>query len=96
MTLGFSTVAIGSAELLGESMTALFSDRLGLKKAVVTGLVMTSVAYLVLLPLIGRRCPLAMAGMFFIFIAFEFTMVTSFSLCTELMPSQWATMMAGF
>ncbi len=32
-TLGFSTVAIGVAELLGESMTAVFADRLGLKKA---------------------------------------------------------------
>ena len=95
MTLGFSTVAIGSAELLGESMTALFSDRLGLKRAVVTGLLITSVAYLVL-PHIGQTLPLAMAGIFFIFIAFEFTMVTSFSLCTELMPSQRATMMAGF
>ena len=40
MTLGFSTIAIGSAELLGESMTALFADRLGLKRAVTAGLVL--------------------------------------------------------
>lgn len=95
MTLGFSTVAIGSAELLGESMTAIFSDRLGLKRAVVAGLIFTTAAYL-LLPYIGSTLPLAMSGMFFIFIAFEFTMVTSFSLCTELMPERRATMMAGF
>jgi predicted MFS family arabinose efflux permease len=95
MTLGFSTIAIGSAELLGESMTALFADRLGLKKAVAGGLVFTSATYL-LLPLIGTTLPLAMAGIFFIFASFEFTMVTSFSLCTELMPQRRATMMAGF
>ena len=95
MTLGFSTVAIGSAELLGESLTAFFADRLGLKKAVVTGLICTSVAYFIL-PFIGRTLPLAMTGMFFIFITFEFTMVTSFSLCTELMPKLRATMMSGF
>lgn len=93
--LGFSTVAIGAAELLGESSTAIFADRLGLKKATVLGLCLAIAAYL-LLPLIGRSLPLAMAGMFAVFIAFEFTIVTSFSLSTELMPKARATMMAGF
>ena len=95
MTLGFSTIAIGSAELLGESLTALFADRLGLKRAVTVGLVCTAAAY-VLLPFIGMTLPLALTGVFFIFITFEFTMVTSFSLSTEIMPKRRATMMAGF
>ncbi len=95
MTLGFSTIAIGSAELLGESLTALFADRLGLKRAVTAGLVCTAAAY-VLLPFIGLTLPLALTGVFFIFITFEFTMVTSFSLSTEIMPKRRATMMAGF
>lgn len=95
VTLGFSTVAIGAAELCGESMTALFADRLGLKRAVLIGLGLAVSAYL-LLPLIGRTLPLAMVGMFTVFLAFEFTIVTSFSLSTELMPKKRATMMAGF
>ena len=37
-----------------------------------------------------------MTGVFFIFLSFEFTMVTSFSLSTEIMPERRATMMAGF
>ena len=37
-----------------------------------------------------------MIGMFCVFLAFEFTIVTSFSLSTELMPKARATMMAGF
>jgi predicted MFS family arabinose efflux permease len=94
-TLGFSTVAIGAAELLGESMTAVFADRLGLKRATIGGLCLAMLAYL-LLPFIGRSMPLAMTGMFWIFLAFEFTIVTSFSLSTELMPKARATMMAGF
>ncbi len=94
-TLGFSTVAIGLAELGGESMTAVFADRLGLKRATVLGLCLAIAAYL-LLPCIGRSLPLAMAGMFWIFFAFEFTIVTSFSLSTELLPRARATMMAGF
>ncbi|MBU1565191.1 MAG: MFS transporter [Proteobacteria bacterium] len=94
-TLGFSTVAIGAAELLGESMTAIFADRLGLKRATILGLCLASLAYL-LLPLMGRSLPLAMVGLFLVFLAFEFTIVTSFSLSTELLPEARATMMAGF
>ncbi len=94
-TLGFSTVAIGLAELGGESMTAVFADRFGLKRATILGLCLAIAGYL-LLPFIGRSLPLAMVGMFWIFFAFEFTIVTSFSLSTELLPKTRATMMAGF
>ena len=93
--LGFSTVAIGAAELFGESMTAIFADRLGLKKAIILGLCLAMCAYL-LLPFAGGSLTLAMVAMFFVFFAFEFTIVTSFSLSTELMACSRATMMAGF
>jgi predicted MFS family arabinose efflux permease len=95
MTLGFSTVAIGAAELCGESLTALFADRLGLKRAIIMGLMLAIISY-ILLPLIGRTLFLALAGMFMVFLAFEISMVCSFSLSTELMPQARATMMAGF
>ncbi len=95
VTLGFSTVAIGLAELLGESMTAIFADHLGLKKATILGLCLTSLAYL-LLPFMDRSLPLALGGLFLVFLASEFTIVTSFSLSTELLPEARATMMAGF
>ena len=35
------------------------------------------------------------AGLAIIFLVFEFTMVSSFSLCTELLPGLRATMMSG-
>jgi len=95
VALGFSTVAIGSAELLGESCTALFSDRLGLKRSCVIGLLGVILAYLIL-PLFGRSLMLAMARMFSVFFCFEFVIVTSFSLTTELMPEARATMMSAF
>ena len=94
-TLGFSAVAIGAAELLGESMTAIFADRLGLKRAMILGLCLAILAYLAL-PFIGRSLPWAMVGLFFIFLTFEFTIVCSFSMSTELLPKNRATMMAGF
>ena len=95
IALGFSTVAIGSAELLGESMTALFSDRLGLKRAIILGPILAISAYL-LLPIIGQSLGLAMVGLFLVFLSFEFTIVTSFPLCTEVIPQARATMMAGY
>lgn len=95
VSLGFSTVAIGSAELLGEFLTATFADKLGLKKAIIIGLLFATLAYF-LLPFLGVSLALAMVGMFLIFCSYEFTIVTSFSLSTELMPQARATMMAGF
>jgi len=95
VTLGFSTVAIGSAELLGESMTALFSDKIGQKRAVIIGLLLSTGAYF-LLPFIGVNLGMAMLGLFLVFISFEFTIVSSFSLATEVIPAARATMMAGF
>lgn len=95
VTLGFSTIAIGLAELLGESATALLADRLGLKRAIVIGLICVTTAYL-LLPVIGVSLTSAMAGLFLVFLSFEFTIVTSFSLGTEILPANRATMLAGF
>ncbi len=95
VTLGFSAVSIGIAELLGESLTAAFADRLGLKRATITGLCLSIFAYL-LLPLFGSSLALAMVGMFCVFLTFEFTIVTSLSLTTELLPQARATMMSGF
>lgn len=95
ISLGLSTIAIGSAELAGEFLTTAFADRIGLKRAIVCGLVLAVIAYL-LLPLMGTGLVLAMVGIFLVFCTFEFTMVTSFSLSTELLPHSRATMMAGF
>lgn len=95
VALGFSTVAIGCAELLGETFTAMFSDRIGLKKTIIIGVCCASLAYAAL-PFLGISLSFALVGMFFVFFFFEFAMVTSFSLCTELHPGARATMMSGF
>lgn len=91
--LGLGTGLIGLAELLGEFMTATLADRIGLKVAVTGGLFSSMLSYLIL-PLAGRHFSLALAGLFVVFLVFEFTMVCFLSLATELMPSQRATMMS--
>jgi len=95
IALGLGTSVIGIAELLGESLTAGLADRFGLKRSVLTGLALTVVAY-GLLPLMGRNLGLALTGLFLVFMAFEFMIVSSLSLSTELVPGARATMMSFF
>ncbi len=93
--LGAATSVIGAAELGGEVGSALFGDRIGLKRAVFFGLFLCVAAYLVL-PLTAGSLPLALGGLFAIFLIYEFAIVSSISLATELLPGNRATMMAGF
>lgn len=95
LAIGIGTSVIGIAELLGEGLTAVLSDRIGLKPAVMIGIVMSAASYL-LLPVVSTSLPLALFGLFILFCTFEFTIVTSISLCTEILPESRATMMAGF
>lgn len=94
VALGTATLVIGAAELLGEGLTASIADRMGLKRAVTAGLALSAISY-ALLPWVGRTLPLALAGLFVTFLTFEFTIVTSFSLFTEILPGARATMMSA-
>ncbi len=93
--LGFSTMAIGMAELMGEALTAWLGDRVGLKRAVIIGLSITIMCYS-LLHVAQNSVFWALACIFGLFLSFEFTIVSSISLATELVPGLRATMMAGF
>ncbi len=95
VALGSATTVIGVAELSGETLTATLADRLGKERAVVIGLVLTVAGY-ALLPVIGQTLPLALLALFVSFITFEFTVVTGFSLITEVLPTARGTMMSSF
>jgi len=95
VALGMGTGLIGAAELAGEFMTATIADRIGLKRAVNGGVVLCVLTY-ILLPLAAQNLIGALAGLFFLFLVFEFTIVSSFCLCTELRPDLRATIIAGF
>jgi predicted MFS family arabinose efflux permease len=95
VTLGLGTGAIGLAELLGETMTATLADRIGLKRSVMTGLTICIIFY-AMLPLVGQTITMAFVSLFLIFVTFEFMMVTSVSMATELLPEARATMMATY
>jgi predicted MFS family arabinose efflux permease len=95
VVLGIGTGVIGLAELCGEGLTVLISDRIGLRRSIFFGLVLTIINY-ALIPLYGQHLSLALVGIFLIFLTFEFMIVTSMSLCTEILPAHRATMMAAF
>nr|WP_319492067.1 MFS transporter [uncultured Desulfobacter sp.] len=93
--IGMSTVLIGVAEFTAEGGSALFSDRLGLKRSVLMGTAATAVIYLVL-PFTESGIVLILSGLFALFLFFEFTIVSSMSLGTELLPESRAATMAAF
>jgi DHA1 family inner membrane transport protein len=95
VSLGITTSVIGIAELLGEILTATMADRLGLRRSILIGLVLSGLSY-TLLPFLQSTLVLAMAGMFLVFLSFEFTIVTALSLSTETVPHARATMMSAF
>ncbi len=84
--LGLSTTVIGLAELAGEGLVMALADRLGKRRVIAMSLLASAAAYGAL-PLAGSQLELALGGLFFVFIAFEFTVVACLPLMTELVPA---------
>jgi MFS transporter, DHA1 family, inner membrane transport protein len=92
-SLGIAAAVIGVAELSGEMATALFTDRLGKPRAVGFGILLNCLA-VIALPILGSSLPGAITGLFLFYITFEFTLVSTIPLMTELLPAARATLMA--
>lgn len=92
--LGVASIVIGVAELGGEGAVIGLADRVGKRRAVGLGLA-TSVVTSLALPLLGNSTVGALIGLFFFYLTFEFTLVTTIALMTELAPRTRATLMAG-
>ena len=95
VAIGFATTVIGAAELLGEGLVASLSDRLGLRRSIILGGLFSGAAYAAL-PAMGASLPLALGGLFLVYLTGEFTIVGSISFFTEIMPEARGTMMAGY
>jgi predicted MFS family arabinose efflux permease len=91
--LGLSAIAIGVAELIAEGGIAVFSDRLGKRQTVILGLVLSAIAYF-LLPFSAGNLNTALAAIFFVYFAFEFAIVASMPLISELDPTARSTVMS--
>ncbi|HSR46429.1 MAG TPA: MFS transporter [Anaerolineales bacterium] len=92
--LGAAAAAIGLAELAGEGMVAALADRLGKQRSIAVGILLNCGACL-LLPVLGVTLPGALAALFLFYFTFEFTLVSSIPLMTELVPGARASAMSG-
>ncbi len=91
--LGAASAVIGISELGGEGLSALLSDRLGKEIAVTIGLITSAVATFILYFFSGTVVG-AIVGLFFFYLGFEFTLVSSLPLMSEVFPAARATVMA--
>ena len=91
--LGAASAIIGLAELSGEGLVAGIADRIGKKRSVAIGLLLTTLASLAL-PVLGQTFLGALLGLFFFYLFFEITIVSSLPLMTEQTPTSRSTLMA--
>ena len=92
--LGAAAAVIGLAELSGEGLVVTITDRLGKRRAVATGLLVNCLASFAL-PTLARTQAGALVALFLFYISFEFTLVSSIPLMTELVPEARATLMSA-
>jgi len=91
--LGATAAVIGFAELSGESLVGLFVDRLGKPRAITFGLLTNCLSALIF-PSFGQTLPGAVLGLFLFYLSFEFTLVSTIPMMTEIVPTARATIMA--
>lgn len=92
VALGLASALLGLSELGGEGLAAALSDRLGKKRSVVGGLLLNSLLPF-LLPWFGRSLSGALIWLVVFFLTYEFAVVSSISILTEILPGARATMM---
>lgn len=92
--LGAASAAIGLSELSGEGLSALLVDRLGKERAIRGGIVLSALAALGLNLLSGSEVG-ALVGLFFFYLTFEFTIVNSLPLVSEILPAARASLIAA-
>jgi predicted MFS family arabinose efflux permease len=93
MALGGAAAVIGFAELGGESLVVVITDKLGKVQAVTYGLIGSTLMSF-LLPVLGKSVTGALVGLFLFYLCFEFTFVSLMPLMTEVLPGARATLMA--
>ena len=94
-TLAAASAIIGFSELGGEGLVSALTDRLGKPRAVSVGFILNALVVLAL-PFLGRDLVGALVGLAGLYITFEFTMVSSLPLMTEILPDARATLMSTF
>jgi DHA1 family inner membrane transport protein len=93
--LAAASAVIGVSEFGGETLVSVLNDWLGKHRSVSIGLILNILAVLGL-PVLGSSLNGALLGLFFLYLTFEFTLVSSLPLMTEVLPSVRATFMSTY
>jgi predicted MFS family arabinose efflux permease len=93
-TLGAASTVIGLAELSGEGFVAWLADRIGKRNSVGIGIAVNILAC-ILLPKTGQILVGVWIGLFFFYLSFEFAIVSSIPVMTELVPKARTTSMSA-
>jgi MFS transporter, DHA1 family, inner membrane transport protein len=91
--LGAASMLLGFSELTGEGLAAGMVDRLGKKRSIALGFLVNSLSAGLFLVL-GRTLVGALFCLFFFYLSFEFVILSSLPLMTEIFPSARGTIMA--
>lgn len=92
--LGALAVGIGLAELSGEGLVAILVDRLGKVRSITLGLFLNMLAAAFLI-FFGGSLLSAFASLLLYYLTFEFTLVSSMPLMTEVLPAARASLLAA-
>jgi len=92
--LGALTIVIALAEVVGEFTVMGISDRVGKRRLVLIGTLISSIGYVVL-PWLGFSLIVFLIGLFIVFLAVEIAIVSSIPLMTEVLPHARAVMMGS-
>jgi predicted MFS family arabinose efflux permease len=93
VALSGAAFLIGASELAGEGATFAFTDRIGKRRAVLIGLAISAVGFALLVPARGEM-GLGLAVLAIALFGFEFTIVSSIPLASELVPTARARYLA--
>lgn len=94
LALGGASVVIGLSEMGGEGLVATLVDRIGKERSIQLGFILNGLVILSL-PWLGQTRVGALAGLFLMYMTFEFAIVSSLTLITEIMPAARATFLGA-
>ena len=92
--LGTITIVIAVAEVIGEFIVIGFSDRLGTRNTSMYSMLLAALCFF-MIPSLSFSLPLAMFGIFMMFVFIETSIVAAIPVFTELLPKSRAAMMSA-
>ena len=92
--LGTVTIVIAIAEIIGEFIVITVADRFGTKQTSTAGMLVAAISFAII-PSLTFSLPVALFGIFVMFIGIETAIVASFPLFTEILPNARAIMMSA-